>query len=217
MIGAVIFDMDGLLIDSEPYWQMAQMEVFTSIGVPLTPDMASHMVGLRTSDHIAHWFARYPWSAPSREDVAACITRRALDLIRERGVPLPGAQEVVRMLAAHDVPLAVASSSGALVIREVLERLRLAEYFRVVQSAEFEPFGKPHPGVYLATARRLGLAPDACLAIEDSVNGIAAAKAAGMACLAVPAPALRDDQRFGMADAILPSLAHLDAGLLHLF
>ncbi len=66
MIGAVIFDLDGLLIDSEPHWQQAQMEVFTSVGVPLTPELATQTVGLRTSDHIAHWFARYPWSAPSK-------------------------------------------------------------------------------------------------------------------------------------------------------
>ncbi len=118
------------------------------------------------------------------------------------------------MLAAQDVPLAVASSSAASVIFAVLEKLGLTGCFRVVQSAEFEPYGKPHPGVYLTAARRLGVAPEACVAIEDSVTGVVAAKAAKMACLAVPAPTAKDDRRFGIADAVLPSLADLDVNLL---
>lgn len=125
---------------------------------------------------------------------------------------LPGVPEAVRALAAQGVPLAVAS-----VISAVLEQLRLTEYFRIVQSAEFEPYGKPHPGVYLTTARRLGVAPEECVAIEDSVTGVAAAKAARMACLAVPAPAARDDCRFSIADDILPSLADLDTDMLRRF
>jgi HAD superfamily hydrolase (TIGR01509 family) len=217
MVGAVIFDMDGLLIDSEPYWQMAQMEAFTALGVPLTPRIAREMVGFRISDHIDYWFNRYPWPTPSRQEVGRRITGRALGLIRDRGVALPGAPEAVRMLAAQGVPLAIASSSSAPVISAVLEQLRLTEYFRVVHSAEFEPQGKPHPGVYLAAARALGVPPEECVAIEDSVTGVVAAKAAKMTCLAVPAPAARYDCRFSIADDILPSLADLDADMLRRF
>lgn len=211
---AVIFDMDGLLIDSEPLWQAAQWDVFTSLGVPLTPAMACDMVGRRVRDHVAHWYALYPWRSHSLLDVEREITRRALALILERGVACPGAIDAVRMLSARGIPLAVASSSPSAIISAVLERLQIASLFQWVQSAELEPFGKPHPGVYLTTANCLGIPPTGCVAIEDSVNGVAAAKAAGMACITVPALGSGEDPRFAIADDILISLEHLDDALL---
>ena len=114
---------------------------------------------------------------------------------------------MVALLAAQDLPLAVASSSSGEMIAAVMERLGIGGYFRILQSAEHEPYGKPHPGVYIEAARRLGVAPEHCLAFEDSPNGVIAAKAAKMACIAVPDPAIRADRRLCIADAILPSLA----------
>jgi mannitol-1-/sugar-/sorbitol-6-/2-deoxyglucose-6-phosphatase len=96
----------------------------------------------------------------------------------------------------------------------VLDTLDIAPYFQVAQSAEHEAYGKPHPGVYIEAARRLGVEPWRCLAFEDSPNGVIAAKAARMHCIAVPDPALRNDRRLQAADLILPSLAEFHLGLL---
>ncbi len=217
MIRAAIFDLDGLLIDSEPLWRVAVVEVLTAVGVPLTAAQARETMGLRTDEVVAHWFGRHPWPAPPPPEVVARVERQALALIRAHGAPLPGAREVVALLAGHDFPLAIASSSPGPVIAAVLARLGLADSFPVVQSAEHEFHGKPHPAVYLAAARRLGIPPSACLAFEDAPHGVAAAKAAGMACIAVPDPAVRDDPRFGAADLVLPSLADFRLELLDRF
>ena len=109
--------------------------------------------------------------------------------------------------------VALASSSAYRLIGAVTERLGLAGEFEVAYSAEEEEYGKPHPGVYLTTARRLGVAPTQCLAIEDSFNGVLAAKAARMRCVAIPEPAQRRDPRFGIADLVLDSLAGVDMGM----
>jgi sugar-phosphatase len=110
--------------------------------------------------------------------------------------------------------IALASSSPMTLIDAVLHRFELGRSFEVVRTADDERHGKPHPAIYLSTAHQLGVAPDACVAVEDSVNGVLAAKAARMACVAVPAPELRGDRRLGIADVVLDSLHALDARCL---
>lgn len=214
MIRAVIFDMDGLLIDSEPLWRLAEIEVFNSLGVPLTEDLAITTMGMRTDEVVEYWFARYPWAGSTLKEVEAAIEARVVELVRERGTPLPGVREVIALLRERGYPLAIASSSSSEIIRSVVHQIGLAGSFQVLQSAEHEPYGKPHPGVYIAAARALGVAPADCLAFEDSANGVLAAKAARMRCFAVPEPVVRDDRRFCIADAVLGSLTEFDVNLL---
>ncbi|MEA2527966.1 MAG: mannitol-/sugar-/sorbitol-6-/2-deoxyglucose-6-phosphatase [Thermomicrobiales bacterium] len=217
MIRAVIFDMDGLLIDSEPLWRIAEIEVFTAIGVPLTEELALTTMGLRTDEVVEHWFARCPWQGPTHKEVEARIDSRVIELVRERAAPLPGVHAVVSLLTVLGLPLAIASSSSSELIAAVVEQIGLRDSFQVLQSAEHEPYGKPHPGVYIAAARALGIAPTDCLAFEDSANGVLAAKAARMRCIAVPEPAVRDDRRFCIADAILTSLTEFHPEQLNQF
>lgn len=206
MTRAIIFDMDGLLTDSEPLWRRASVESLNAVGVPLTEEEAVQTTGLRTDELLEHWYGVYPWPDPPRKVVEGQIERRVIELIRERSVPNPGVHEVLDLLAGAGYPLAIASSSASQVIQAVLETLGIGRYFAIVQSAEHEPFGKPHPAVYIEAARALGVAPVDCVAFEDSPNGVIAAKAARMRCVAVPDPALVDDRRFLAADLRLPSL-----------
>lgn len=213
-IDAIIFDMDGLLIDSEPLWRIAEVEALTEVGVSITEADAVETTGLRTDEVVELWHARYPWREPAKKTVEARIVSRLIALVRERGEAMPGVHEALEALSGAGYPLAIASSSASEIIAATLETLGLAGYFRVTQSAEHEPFGKPHPGVYIEAARALGVEPRLCLAFEDSPNGVIAAKAARMTCIAVPDPVLAADRRFGAADLVLGSLAEFRMGML---
>jgi HAD superfamily hydrolase (TIGR01509 family) len=210
---AVIFDMDGVLIDSEPLWQEAEIAVFATVGVALDAARCRETMGLRSDELVAHWYARQPWPDPPPAAIERALVRSVSELIRERAQPKHGLAEALRMLAARDLRLALASSSPSALIAAVLERLGLAGTFACVHSAEREPYGKPHPGVYLSAARKLGVAPESCCAIEDSLHGVLAAKAARMTCVAVPDPGMAGDPRFAIADRVLGSLAELDGSL----
>ena len=206
---AVIFDMDGVLIDSEPLWRVAETRAMNDVGVPMREEDGLLTMGLRTDEVVEFWYARHPWQTPSKKEVEAAIVRGVIALIEEQGSAMPGAVEAVSWLSAAGVKLGLASSSATEIIESVLRKLDLARFFAVVQSAEHEPYGKPHPAVYIECARRLGVPPDRCLAIEDSPAGVLAAKAARMTCIAIPAPELSDDNRYCIADARLESLAEL--------
>ncbi len=128
--------------------------------------------------------------------------------------PMPGALEAVALCGRLALPVAVCSGSYAVVIRAALDRLGIASAVTAWHSAEWEPLGKPHPGAYLSTAAKVGVDPTGCLAVEDSFNGAVSAKAARMRVVAVPEPAALDSPRWGLCDAVLPSLVGLDEPLL---
>ena len=206
MIKAVIFDMDGLLIDSEPLWKQAELDIFPGLGVPLTYEMTSETTGLRVDEVVEHWRSRFPWDSPSSQDVDDRIVERLIELVNESGLPMAGAEHLIALISKTGLPMAIASSSKNVIIQAVLSKLGIEDRMKVVHSAQHETHGKPHPGVYITTASKLGVAPADCLAFEDSINGVLAAKAAKMKCVAVPDPGVRDDKRFGIADMVIDSL-----------
>jgi mannitol-1-/sugar-/sorbitol-6-/2-deoxyglucose-6-phosphatase len=210
---AAIYDMDGLLLDSEPYWVEAEAEVLGDVGVPMTPELARETTGMRLDEVVAHWFRRFPWKGQSQGDVLARLTRAAHTLILAKAQAKPGVRESLLFFARHGIRRALASSSPVVLINGVVEKLGLSEHFELTVSAEAEAYGKPHPAVYLTCAKRLALAPTACVALEDSVNGLVSAKAARMRVIAVPEAAQRADPRFSLADAVLGSLADIDEQL----
>lgn len=217
MIQAVIFDMDGLLIDSEPLWKEAEIQVLQTVGVPLTWEMTSKTTGLRVDEVVHYWHQKYPWSTPTQAEITKQIEAAGLALIRKKGIPKAGVDKIIALCQKHKFPIAIASSSSLAIIHAVVDKLHIKGNFKVIHSAEFEAYGKPHPAVYISAARKLGVTPQACLAFEDSANGVLSAKAAKMHCIAVPEPELRSNKRFGIADIIVDSLEDVTPEMIQRF
>ena len=214
MLRAVVFDMDGLLVDSEPLWVRAEIDIFGELGLVLTEADCAKTKGLRVDDVVAYWYARHPWEARPTAEVEARLIARVAGLVREEGRALPGIASAICVAREDGRRLALASSSPRVIIRATLERLGLTDAFDVVQSAETEPAGKPHPGIFLRTAEHLGVSPLECVVLEDSLTGVIAAKAARMACIAVPFDHPHHEPRFVLADAIVGSLSDVTGELL---
>jgi HAD superfamily hydrolase (TIGR01509 family) len=221
-IDAAIFDMDGLLADSEPIWHEVEIDVFGRHGVPLTVERCLETKGMFLGDAVEHWYARYPWSGASRRAVAAEIVDGMARRLDEAVELKPGAAHALDFCAQRGARLAVASSSPRRLIEAVVRRTGLAGRFVVVHSGEDEVVGKPDPAIFLTTARLLEVAPETCVVFEDSAAGVLAAKGAGMACIAVPEPDptagstagadARDalESALVRADVVLGSLLELD-------
>jgi mannitol-1-/sugar-/sorbitol-6-/2-deoxyglucose-6-phosphatase len=209
LIQAAIFDMDGTLIDSEPSWRRAEIDVFGALGVPLTEEMCLETLGQRSDQVVAHWYGRFPWSGKRPQDVEQELLEVGQERIVAEGRPMPGVIEALEACSRAGLVLGLASSSPYVLIDAVVDKLGIRRYFRALHSAETEAHSKPHPAVFVGAAARLGFSPDDCLAFEDSLPGVRSARAAGMIVIAVPPPELRDDPAFDEADLTLPSLEEL--------
>lgn len=209
---AAIFDMDGLLINSEPLWDRAELDVLASVGVDITrrhelPDT----LGLRIDMVVDLWFAQQPWNGPSRQEVTERIIRRAITLVEEMRPLLPGVKEAVALCKEQGLLVGLASASPLHMLVKVLTMFDLRDSFDALASAEKLPYSKPHPQVYLDCAAKLGVDPLTCVALEDSVNGMVASKAARMRSIVVPAKEDQHDPRFALANIKLTSLTELTA------
>jgi mannitol-1-/sugar-/sorbitol-6-/2-deoxyglucose-6-phosphatase len=211
---AVIFDMDGVIIDSEPLWQAAEKSVFATIGITLTTEMCGRTIGLRTDEVIRYWFDRLPWESKSLEQVETELLAEVEVLILEQGQAMAGLTTILEQIRHSDLRLAIASSSPKKLIQSVITKLAIGDYFESFYSGFDVPNGKPDPAVYLAAAAGLGLAPENCLAIEDSLAGIRSAKAAGMKVIAVPEPESYGHEKFDIADLKVRSLVEIDLAMI---
>jgi sugar-phosphatase len=207
---ASIFDMDGLLIDSEILWHEAELEILGDLGVPLSRDSCRGTKGMFVGEVTAYWYERYPWAGPTPAEVAVTIVDRVIALLLSKGELKPGAEHAIGLCESHGLPLAVASSSQYRLIDTALEHFGLRHHFALVHSAEDEQWGKPHPAVFLTAAAKLGAAPRRCLVWEDAPAGVVAAKAASMACIAVPEHGEEHRPAFVLADLVLGSLLEID-------
>lgn len=206
MIEAVIFDMDGLLIDSEPFWRQAEMTVFGSKDITLSEKDCMETTGLRIEEVVAYWQNRFPDVDLNKALTSKEILEEVTRLVKLNGKALPGVYEIIRLFKNKNIKLAIASGSNYSLINTVVEKLSFKSEFDILQSAENLLLGKPHPEIFLKTASKLNVAPEKCLVLEDSINGLIAAKAAKMKCLAIPEQHNLDRKEYAIADMVLPSL-----------
>jgi len=206
---AVIFDMDGVLIDSEPWWRKAEIEVFKTVGLLLTDDDCMKTTGFRFDEVVEYWYHRFPWQGKTTEQVATEVIERMEHHILYDAPLFLGVHEAISNAAGSGAKLAVASSSALRLIKAMASRLQHDGAFEALVSAEFEPYGKPHPAVFLSAAKQLGVKPERCLVIEDSLFGVIAAKAAKMNCVAIPALHDRQNPKFAIADFMLDDIGQL--------
>ncbi|MEU4622216.1 HAD family phosphatase [Actinoplanes sp. NPDC023801] len=183
-IEAVVFDLDGVIIDTEEVWEEVRRGYVAEFGAEFLPDSQDRMMGMSTGEWSAH-LADEVGVPRTAEEVAADVLGRMAGRYREALPVIPGSVETVRALAGR-YRLALASSSARILIDQVLATAGLTDVFEATFSTEEVPRGKPYPDVYLTAVAALGLTPDVCAAVEDSSNGLRSAAAAGLTVIAVP-------------------------------
>ncbi|GAB3905421.1 hexitol phosphatase HxpB [Larkinella knui] len=214
MIQAAIFDMDGLLVDSEPHWRDVEIEVFRTVGLEMDDEMCKRTTGLPTDAVVRYWYEKHPWTNRSLEEVGAEIIQNVYGQIEQYAQAMPGVPDILDLFQQHGIPMAIASASPMHLIEAVIDRLNIRSYFTLWHSATLEKRNKPHPDVYLGTARKLGVEPRFCVAFEDSGNGLKSAHAAGMMTVAVPADYEFDEPKFDIATLKIPSLREFNVSQL---
>lgn len=205
-IKAIIYDMDGVIIDSEPLWREALIYCFNQVGFDFTQDKCRVTQGMRLIEVVEYWYGEQPWSNKTIKEVEQDILQKVTDLIIEKGIAIDGVNDSINYFKNKGYKIALASSSASSLINAVLEKLNLTEAFDIVNSAENLPYGKPHPEIFIKTANDMTVKPTDCLVIEDSLNGVIAAKAALMTTIVIPEEVNWNNQKFAIADFNYKSL-----------
>lgn len=214
-IQAIIFDLDGLLVNSEPCWDRVRQKMAAEYGQTWTNEDQRHVMGVSTATW-ADYMIEQLGLKMTRQEVIERIVGDMLAVYHEDIPFLPGAVQAVRLAASH-YPTGLASGSERSLIEAVVQNPAMQGKFEAVVCTDDLPRGKPAPDVYLETARQLGVAPQLSLCVEDSSNGILAGKAAGMKVIAVPDRRLNPDQAvIQQADVVLGSLEEFNIDLLEL-
>ena len=210
---AVIFDMDGLLVDTEACWARAEREVFESLGVTLNEADCRLTAAMTTSAVVEFWFARSPWESMSKGAAEEAVIERVAHLMGDACQLMPGALSALNMVRAFQLPVAVATNSPRRLAERALTGSGIRHYPEQLVTVDDVPAGKPAPDLYLLAAERLGVAAQHCIALEDSPRGAEAALRAGMRVVAVQADIRREARAFRGASLLLESLEDLSPEL----
>jgi len=206
---AVIFDMDGVIIDSEPLWRKAMIRAFNDFKVPFTEDDCRITTGMRLNEVIKYWQKLYPTEIKEPDAVNHSILNYLINLINQEGKAMPGLNELLDHLKSRNMKIGLSTSSDHILIETILNKLEIRHYFDEIISAQHLTYGKPHPEVYLTCAHKLNIHPMDCLVIEDSINGIISGKAAQMNVIAIPDAEHINNVKFNIADAVIGHLTEV--------
>ncbi|MBX2930460.1 MAG: hexitol phosphatase HxpB [Chitinophagaceae bacterium] len=210
----VIFDMDGLLIDSEPLWNKAATTVFKQYGIKLSDEQYNATTGLRTREFVQWWFRQFNIGDEELAKAEKNIIQLVIENVQQNPVIMPGVHYIIDFFHQKKFKIGLATSSPQELIDIIVELTGIKKYLHTTTSAENYAYGKPHPQVYLDCAEQLKSHPHECICFEDSFNGMIAAKAARMTCVVVPHHSQLKDNRWGAADLKLSSLQNF--GQLHI-
>ena len=210
-LNTVIFDMDGLLIDSEPLWSEAATEVFAHYGKKMSLADFASTTGLRTMEFVLWWLRDYKFDDTELEKVSKKIIDLVIEKISLKGKAMPGLAYILDFFVQRNFKIGIATSPPLSVANAVINLLNIEKYIQAITSAEKLQHGKPHPQVYLECAEALQSSPLECVCFEDSVNGMIAAKAARMKCVVVPAYSQQKDEKWSVADLKISSLKNFSA------
>lgn len=205
MINAAIFDLDGVLIDSEPLWKEAEKKIFKKVGITLTTEMCRQTTGLDCIDTVKHWYNYKPWKDVKLEEIRDELYAEIINLIKIKGRLKKDVVKVLKIIKKENITAAIASSSPREIIQAVLRTFKLDNEFPVIHSSEVEKLGKPHPAVYISTAKLLNVSPVQCLAFEDSFYGALSAKSARMKVVAILEKEDYDNSKLDFVDLKLSS------------
>ncbi len=208
--------MDGVLIDSEKFWQQAEREVFTSVGCQWNEAIAHQTTGQTTRAVTELWYRLFPWKGQTLEEVEQAVVDRVDALIRQEGEIKVGVLDTLSFLQKQGIKIGLATNSTPSLIQTVLTRLNIHSFFQTTVSALEVPQGKPAPDVYLQAAKNLDSQPENCLVIEDSFTGATAGKTAGMTVFVVPEAEFYSDPKFDLADRKLVNLTEFEENFLAL-
>lgn len=208
---AVIFDMDGLLIDSEPMWKSAEEQVFSALGVEVSDQLASFTASMTTREVTEFWFSRFPWQNRSLESVENEVIERVGALIQQDGIAKRGVLQIIKMLKQHECKIGLATNAPESLVPLVLEKLEIADYFDCTVSSSEVDQGKPNPDVYLLALDKLDVSATETLAFEDSASGLRAATAAKIRTIVVPSIQDFEDADFEEAELKIRHLEEFNA------
>ncbi len=198
-IEAVIFDMDGLLVDSEPLWHIAEKEVFAEVGLHLTTAQCLETTGMPTGFVFDYWYKKQPWEGKSKEELELMLFEKIQILIKERAEPMPGVHDTIDFFRKKGFKIGLASASPMFLIEIVLDKFGLKSKFDFYHSALLEKRNKPNPDVYWSVANKLNVPIEKCLILEDSINGVKGAVASGAITIAVPESHFFEREEYSMA------------------
>lgn len=213
-LNTVIFDMDGLLIDSEPLWNEAAAEIFAHYGIQLSAAQYATTTGLRTKEFVKWWFSYFKMPVHNADTVEKEIVDKVIALVLQKGRPMPGISHIFNFFIERNFKIGLASSSPLNLIDTVVSLLNIRSYLHTITSASLLEYAKPHPEVYLNAAKELDALPAECICFEDSFYGMIAVKAAAMKCVIVPDHVNAKHPKWGAADLKISSLQNFNELLL---
>lgn len=215
MLKAVIFDMDGVLIDSEPFHQVVNEKIFANLGINLSEDEYHSFIGTTHKDMWSTIKKRYnlPQSVPELVNMQVSGNINYIKNEKIEPIKIKGVAKLLSKIARENIKTGIASSSPTEVIELVINKFRLSDYFSAVVGGEEIKKGKPSPDIFLKAAKRLDVNPSDCIVIEDSRNGVLAAKAAGMKCVGFKNPN-SGNQDLGKADLVIDNYDSLNISTL---